>query len=43
MKNPNSSYIWIKYIAFKMETSGIEEARTVIERAIKVINTTNQN
>lgn len=41
LKNPNSSYVWIKYIAFKMEKAGIEEARATIERALKVINTTN--
>jgi len=37
LKNPNSSYIWIQYIAFKFEKEGIEKARQLMERALRHI------
>ncbi|EGR29983.1 programmed cell death 11, putative [Ichthyophthirius multifiliis] len=43
LKNPNSSYIWIQYIAFVMENENIYQAREIIERALKVINFANEN
>ena len=38
LKNPNSSFFWIKYIALMMEETGIERARQLCERALRVIN-----
>ena len=42
MKNPNSSYVWIQYIAFKFEKEGIEKSRQLIERALRNINFRNE-
>ena len=38
MSSPNSSYIWIKYMAFHLELTEIDKAREVSERALKTIN-----
>lgn len=38
LKSPNSSFLWIKYIALMMEQEGIERARQLSERALRVIN-----
>ena len=38
VSSPNSSYIWIKYMAFHLELTEIEKAREVSERALKAIN-----
>jgi len=27
LRNPNSSYLWIKYLAFTMQNGSIDEAR----------------
>ncbi|KAK3333317.1 hypothetical protein B0T19DRAFT_474022 [Cercophora scortea] len=35
---PDSSELWIKYMAFQMQVSELASARTVAERAIKTIN-----
>lgn len=36
--SPNSSYIWVKYIAFHLQMTEIEKARKVGERALKAIS-----
>lgn len=43
LKNPNSSFFWTNYIAFGMEKEGIEKARALTERALRVINYKNTN
>lgn len=36
--NPNSSVIWMNYMAFQLQLSEIEKARDIAERALKTIN-----
>ena len=36
--SPNSSYLWIKYMAFLLSVSEVEKARQVCERALKRIH-----
>ncbi|OUM67352.1 hypothetical protein PIROE2DRAFT_40141, partial [Piromyces sp. E2] len=36
--SPNSSYIWIKYMAFQLHMAEVEKARQIAERALKTIN-----
>jgi rRNA biogenesis protein RRP5 len=36
--SPNSSYIWIQYMAFKLTNADIESARKIAERALKKIH-----
>ncbi|KAL7751540.1 rRNA biogenesis protein rrp5 [Sorochytrium milnesiophthora] len=36
--SPNSSYLWIKYMAFQLKQANIVKAREVAERAIKTIH-----
>lgn len=43
LQNPSNSYYWINYIAFTLEQKGIEEARTIAERATKAINFSSEN
>lgn len=38
MKDKNSSFMWIKYMAFHLETAEIDKARTVAKKAIASIN-----
>lgn len=38
MGNPNSSVVWMNYIAFQLQLSEIEKAREISERALKTIN-----
>lgn len=38
MKDRNSSYMWIKYMAFHLETAETEKARAVAKKAIASIN-----
>lgn len=38
MKDKNSSFMWIKYMAFHLETAEIEKARGVAKKAIASIN-----
>lgn len=37
MASPNSSYLWIKYMAFELSLTQVEKARTIAERALKII------
>lgn len=43
MKNPNSSYIWIQFAAFKYQKDGIEKARMILERALRTITFRNED
>lgn len=43
LKNPNSSYVWIQFIAWVIEKEGIVSAREITERALRVINFKNEN
>lgn len=36
--NPNSSVVWMNYMAFQLQLSEIEKAREIAERALKTIN-----
>ncbi|CAN1306960.1 rRNA biogenesis protein RRP5 [Linum perenne] len=36
--SPNSSFIWIKYMAFLLNTADVEKARSVAERALRTIS-----
>ncbi|CAI0406524.1 unnamed protein product [Linum tenue] len=36
--SPNSSFIWIKYMAFLLNTVDVEKARAVAERALRTIS-----
>ncbi|SMN20529.1 similar to Saccharomyces cerevisiae YMR229C RRP5 RNA binding protein with preference for single stranded tracts of U's involved in synthesis of both 18S and 5.8S rRNAs [Maudiozyma saulgeensis] len=36
--NPNSSVIWMNYMAFQLQLSEIDKAREIAERALKTIN-----
>lgn len=36
--SPNSSFIWIKYMAFMLSLADIEKARSIAERALRTIN-----
>lgn len=36
--NPNSSVIWMNYMAFQLQLSEVEKAREIAERALKTIN-----
>lgn len=38
MGNPNSSVIWMNYMAFQLQLSEIDKAREISERALKTIN-----
>merc|ERR1711907_658284 len=38
MGSPNSSFIWIQYMAFMMSLAEIDKAREIAERAIKRIH-----
>ncbi|KAG5681407.1 hypothetical protein PVAND_010845 [Polypedilum vanderplanki] len=38
MKDKNSSFMWIKYMAFYLETAEIEKARVIAKKAIASIN-----
>jgi rRNA biogenesis protein RRP5 len=35
---PNSSYLWLSYMAFQLQLSEIQKAREIAERAIQTIN-----
>jgi rRNA biogenesis protein RRP5 len=41
LSNPNSSVVWIEFVAYAAENEGIESARNVMERALRVINFNN--
>lgn len=36
--SPNSSYLWVQYIAFQLQISEIDKAREIAQRALKTIN-----
>eukprot|EP00262_Sarcandra_glabra_P007984 TRINITY_DN21152_c0_g1_i1.p1 TRINITY_DN21152_c0_g1~~TRINITY_DN21152_c0_g1_i1.p1 ORF type:complete len:572 (-),score=125.55 TRINITY_DN21152_c0_g1_i1:250-1932(-) len=36
--SPNSSYVWIKYMAFMLSLADVEKARSIAERALQTIN-----
>lgn len=36
--SPNSSFVWIKYMAFLLSIADVEKARAVAERALQTIN-----
>ncbi|CAL5418100.1 unnamed protein product [Camellia sinensis] len=36
--SPNSSFVWIKYMAFMLSLADVEKARSIAERALKTIN-----
>lgn len=38
LESPNSSYVWIRYMAFYMGVGEIDKARGVADRALKTIN-----
>ncbi|KDP21906.1 hypothetical protein JCGZ_03044 [Jatropha curcas] len=41
--SPNSSFIWIKYMAFMLNLADIEKARSIAERALRTINFREEN
>ncbi|GAB4820753.1 hypothetical protein N2152v2_007799 [Parachlorella kessleri] len=38
MSSPNSSYVWIKYLAFLISLGDIDKARALADRALQTIN-----
>ena len=38
LQSPDSSLVWMRYMAFHLETTEIEKARGVAERALKTIS-----
>lgn len=38
LQSPNSSIIWLRYMAFHLESAEIEKARAIAERALKSIS-----
>ncbi|CDO92420.1 unnamed protein product [Kluyveromyces dobzhanskii CBS 2104] len=38
MGNPNSSVVWMNYMAFHLQLSEVEKAREIVDRALKTIN-----
>eukprot|EP00002_Diphylleia_rotans_P029609 TRINITY_DN6038_c0_g1_i1.p1 TRINITY_DN6038_c0_g1~~TRINITY_DN6038_c0_g1_i1.p1 ORF type:complete len:1954 (+),score=468.69 TRINITY_DN6038_c0_g1_i1:60-5921(+) len=43
LSNPNSSFIWVQYMAFQVSITEIEKAREVAERAMKTISFKDEN
>uniref|UniRef100_A0A2N9FCM1 S1 motif domain-containing protein n=1 Tax=Fagus sylvatica TaxID=28930 RepID=A0A2N9FCM1_FAGSY len=41
--SPNSSFVWIKYMAFMLSMADVEKARSIAERALKTINIREEN
>ena len=41
-RQPNSSELWIQYMAYQMQSSELTEARKVAERAVVTINSTEE-
>ncbi|XP_036368002.1 protein RRP5 homolog [Octopus sinensis] len=37
LHSPNSSMLWLRYMAFHLETAEIDKARSIAERALKTI------
>jgi rRNA biogenesis protein RRP5 len=38
LASPNSSILWVQYMAFHLENAEIEKARTVAQRALKIMS-----
>ena len=38
LQSPDSSLVWLRYMAYHLETTEIEKARAVAERALKTIS-----
>ena len=36
--SPNSSYLWVKYVAFHLQLTELDKAREVVERALRTIS-----
>lgn len=36
--SPNSSFVWIKFMAFMLDQGDVEQARSIAERALRTIN-----
>ncbi|GKV41870.1 hypothetical protein SLEP1_g49347 [Rubroshorea leprosula] len=41
--SPNSSFVWIKYMAFMLDQANVEQARAIAERALRTINIREEN
>ncbi|XP_065632266.1 rRNA biogenesis protein RRP5 [Quercus suber] len=41
--SPNSSFVWIKYMAFMLSMADVEKARSIAERALQIINIREEN
>ncbi|KAI4310641.1 hypothetical protein MLD38_035604 [Melastoma candidum] len=41
--SPNSSFVWIKYMAFMLSVADVEKARSIAERALRTINIREEN
>ncbi|XP_022966127.1 rRNA biogenesis protein RRP5 [Cucurbita maxima] len=41
--SPNSSFVWIKYMAFMLSLADVEKARSIAERALRTINIREEN
>ncbi|XP_022156044.1 rRNA biogenesis protein RRP5 isoform X2 [Momordica charantia] len=41
--SPNSSFVWIKYMAFMLSMADVEKARAIAERALRTINIREEN
>ena len=37
VQSPNSSIVWLRYMALQLEKSQVEKARAIAERALKTI------
>ena len=38
LESPNSSIVWLRYMAFHLETAEVERARAIAERSLKTIS-----
>lgn len=38
LSSPDSSFLWLQYMAFHLQATQIEQARAVAERALKTIS-----
>ena len=38
LQSPNSSIVWMRYMAFFLETAEVEKAKAVAERALRTIS-----
>lgn len=41
--SPNSSFVWVKYMAFILSMADVDKARAIAERALKAINFREEN